>query len=585
MGIGSLSLQLLRAICGQSNNRRNNRKSLVAGTPAACRGRGLPEPLERRVLMSAEVGVAAAVVEAAYAAPAAAAEPVELAGAEAVEPALDLALGRPAFASSVRRRRHGPARATDGNAATRWTSAREEGGRSWLYVDLGATYELDRVRLEWGRARPGRVTIQVADELGRYLTDESNWTEAAPVVTGAARSQDVSIFGAGRYVRVVAEASTRKGRFSLNDLQVFGTDTPLNDPVLTASAQAVSAPIVSGALLPNIPTSDAWYGAVVNGNQYVTGYLYDEYLPPDVKLMTDLTGNSKEEYESALATMQTQRPEMLIGTYHSFRDAQYTSTMTRYPRRAVPREGLTNRQILYVDPNNPNVHVVDYTQSNARKYLVKNVVQDVINTGRPVAYLDNVSHNETGFPISWSTTTAVIKEMATNLHAQNKRVIVNAAWVPGITSNTSVDQLINSTVDGVSLEMGFHANVRGSVARINTAMAQYRRMLDTGMSVIFIALGNATGDAATIENTEVEQRLQAAFGMMFRKPGDRLFVHQVFWRPVQEWTKWPEQFGAPLAAATVTTNASGQIIMTRQFQRTTLTVNVQTKEVTYTPLT
>jgi hypothetical protein len=140
-------------------------------------------------------------------------------------------------------------------------------------------------------------------------------------------------------------------------------------------------------------------------------------------------------------------------------------------------------------------------------------------------------------------------------------------------------------VDGVSLEMGFHANVRNSVARIQTAMSQYRRMLDTGMTVIFIAVGNATGDAATIENTEVEQRLQAAFGMMFRKPGDRLFVNQIFWRPVQEWTRWPEQFGAPVAAATVSTNSLGQVVMTRQFARTTLTVNVATKEVTYTPLT
>jgi hypothetical protein len=178
-------------------------------------------------------------------------------------------------------------------------------------------------------------------------------------------------------------------------------------------------------------------------------------------------------------------------------------------------------------------------------------------------------------------TTSVVKDMAGRLHAVGKRAVVNAAWVVGYTSDASVDQLIASGVDGVSLEMAFYQYVRNDVAKIRTAMAQYRRMLDAGMTVIFIATGNATGDPNTIENIETEQRLQAAFGMMFRKPGDRLFTNEIFWRPVPEWTKWPQQFGAALGDATVTTNAQGQIIMTRPFANGTLTVNVPAKEVTF----
>jgi hypothetical protein len=569
MGMTLRSL-VLRAAGGHGDRRTSNQPRRFSPL----------EPLEGRVLMSAEVGVTAAAF-AASGLPAAAAD------APAAQPAdADLALGRPAVASSVRRRRHAPAKVTDGNDATHWASAREDGGRSWLYVDLGDAYALDRVTLDWGRARAGRVTVQVADSLPAEAADESAWRDAAPVVTGNTARNDLSVSGVGRYVRIVCEASTRAGRFTLNDVQVFGAAAPTADATVTDfAAQATSAPIVSGPLLPVMPTSDAWYGAVVNASNYVTGYLYPDYMPQDVKLMTDLTGNSQADYTTSLATMQAQYPQMLIGTYHSFRDAQLAATMTKYPRRAVPREGLNANQILMKEPGNPDADIVNYTQAAARNYLVKNVVQDVTTTGRPLAFLDNVSHNENGFPIAWSTTTSVIKDMATKLHAVNKRVIVNAAWTPGITSTTSVDQLIGSGVDGVSLEMGFHANVRNSVARIQTAMSQYRRMLDTGMTVIFIAVGNATGDAATIENTEVEQRLQAAFGMMFRKPGDRLFVNQIFWRPVQEWTRWPEQFGAPVAAATVSTNSLGQVVMTRQFARTTLTVNVATKEVTYTPLT
>ena len=343
------------------------------------------------------------------------------------------------------------------------------------------------------------------------------------------------------------------------------------------------AATTTAAVLPVMPTSDGYYGAVVNANNYVTNYM--TYLPPDLGLMTDLTGTSAQTWSGAVATVQDARPQMLIGTYHSARDAQYAATLTRYPRRAVPREGLTAKQILMTSPSNADAYIVDYTQSAARKYLVKHVVQDVVNTGRPLAYLDNVSHNESGFPINWKVTTDVVREMSTKLHEQGKRVIVNAAWVPGVTSSTSVDQFISTGVDGVSLEMGFHQNVRTDVNRIRTAMAQYRRMLDAGMTVVFIPLGNATGGANTIENLEVEQRLQAAFGMMFRKPGDRLFTNQIFWRPVPEWTGWTESFGPALGDATVTTNGLGQIVMTRAFANCTLTANVATKEVTVTAVT
>jgi hypothetical protein len=108
-------------------------------------------------------------------------------------------------------------------------------------------------------------------------------------------------------------------------------------------------------------------------------------------------------------------------------------------------------------------------------------------------------------------------------------------------------------------------------------------MLDAGLTVIFIPLATATGGADTIENMEIEARVQAAFGMMFRKPGDRLFTNHVFWRPVPEWGEWPERFGPALGDATIATNAKGQIVMTRRFTNYTLTLNTATKEVTYAP--
>jgi hypothetical protein len=136
----------------------------------------------------------------------------------------------------------------------------------------------------------------------------------------------------------------------------------------------------------------------------------------------------------------------------------------------VAREGLTDSQILMKHPSTTDADIVDYSQAVARKYLVDHAVDNVARAGLPLAYLDSVSHNESGFPMPWATTMTLVRDLSTNLHAMGKRAIINAAWVPGITSTTSVDQLIATGVDGVSLEMAFHPNVRGSVTRIQTAM-------------------------------------------------------------------------------------------------------------------
>jgi hypothetical protein len=280
--------------------------------------------------------------------------------------------------------------------------------------------------------------------------------------------------------------------------------------------------------------------------------------------------------------MKATHPDTLVGTYHSSREAQFTGSAGKYPRRAVPREGVADSQVLMTDPRRPEAVVVDYRQAAARQYLVDNIVQDVVTTGSRLAYLDNVSHEETGWPIDWATTMGFIGDLTAQLHARGVRVMVNAAWVPGITSDASVTQLINSGVDGVSLEMGFLGVVRNDVTRINKAMSQYRRMLDAGLTVVLVALGSTTGLPDTVATIAVEQQVQAAFGMMFRQPGDRLFTNEIFWRPVPEWGDWPSRFGAPLAAATVARNASGEIVMTRAFANTTLTLNVTTRTVSYT---
>jgi hypothetical protein len=266
---------------------------------------------------------------------------------------------------------------------------------------------------------------------------------------------------------------------------------------------------------------------------------------------------------------------MIIGTYHSSRDAEAAAVRSAsFPPRAVPVEGLQGSQILYVSGYEC---VVDYSQPAARTYLVNSIASDVLNTHLPVAFIDNVSSDEMGFPIPWSTTMSLIHDIVARLHVQGVRIIINAAWAPGLTSQQNVDALINSGVDGVSLEMAFlDPDVRHSIAAIQTAMRQYRQMLDAGLTVIFISVPGTDPS----DTSDVEDHLQAAFGLMFRKPGDKLFIAQSYWQPSPDWTGWPSRFGSPLGNAVITTNVLGHIVMSRQFADGSLTLNTATNAVT-----
>ena len=325
-------------------------------------------------------------------------------------------------------------------------------------------------------------------------------------------------------------------------------------------------------LLPAMPTSDHYYGAVVNANHHIVSKYYVTKLPAKLGMVTDLMGSNSRTWVRAVARLKAARPDVMVGSYHSARDAQLAGTFDFYPRRAVPREGLSADQILM--QLTPEVSVVDYTQPAARQYLVEHIVRDVVRTGRPLAYLDSVSHPETGFPLPWSATMNYLRDVATNLHAMGKRVMINAAWIPGATTDASVDEFIAAGLDGLSLEMGFHSHVRSDAGRTRTAVAQYRRLLDAGVTVVLMPSATAT------RSMQDEARLQAAFGMMFRKPADRLFITQNFWQAAPDWAEWPEKFGPALGDATVTTNAQGQVVMTRHFANYALTANNATGEVT-----
>ena len=156
-------------------------------------------------------------------------------------PVTDLALNRPVCASSVESSYYPPSMAVDGNSSTRWSSGQwmQSSNVGWIYVDLGATYNISGVRLDWQTAYAVNYQIQVS-------TNAVNWTTIQNVTGNqSAGVADFSgLSGVGRYLRIYCtQTSAGSDNYSLYDFNVYGTpitDLALNRPVYASSIESSS---------------------------------------------------------------------------------------------------------------------------------------------------------------------------------------------------------------------------------------------------------------------------------------------------------------------------------------------------------
>ena len=134
----------------------------------------------------------------------------------------DLALGRPATASSSESSSLAPDKANDGDSTTRWSSSFADG--QWWKVDLGSTNQVDTVSLNWEAAYASSYKVQVS-------TDGSTFTDAATVSNNAPGWKTTTFTPvSARYVRVLGVTRATQWGISFWDAQVFGGAGPANGP-------------------------------------------------------------------------------------------------------------------------------------------------------------------------------------------------------------------------------------------------------------------------------------------------------------------------------------------------------------------
>ncbi len=178
----------------------------------------------------------------------------------------DLALNRPVVASSVENAAFPASSAVDGDSGTRWSSQFSDS--QWIAVDLGSSYNINEVRLNW-EAAAGR-DYQIQDS-----TDNVTWTTLKSVTGNitAGLHDYTGLSGIGRFVRLLGTARLTQYGYSLFDLNVFGSGTttgvtPLDRSWWQASASNTEPGGSATNAIDSSPTSRWTTGAAQSAGQW-----------------------------------------------------------------------------------------------------------------------------------------------------------------------------------------------------------------------------------------------------------------------------------------------------------------------------
>jgi hypothetical protein len=127
----------------------------------------------------------------------------------------NVALNKPATASSVENGGTPASAAVDGSGTTRWASAFAD--PQWMQVDLGSSLTICRVGLNWEAAYGRSFQVQVS-------ANGTSWTNVYSTTTGTGGNQSLDVSGTGRYVRVNGTARATQYGYSLWELTVNADD-------------------------------------------------------------------------------------------------------------------------------------------------------------------------------------------------------------------------------------------------------------------------------------------------------------------------------------------------------------------------
>ncbi|MEU7000137.1 glycosyl hydrolase family 8 [Nonomuraea sp. NPDC046570] len=166
---------------------------------------------------------------------------------------------RPATASSLEGTGFEAGLAVDGDTTTtRWASA-EGVDPQWIQVDLGSSQAISRVKLTWEAAYAKTYKIQTSP-------NGTTWSDVYSTSTGNGATDDLTVTGTGRYIRMHGTARGTTYGYSLYEMQVYGPGGGEDDttPPSTPTNLTATGTTSTTASLSWSPSTD---------NVAVTGYV------------------------------------------------------------------------------------------------------------------------------------------------------------------------------------------------------------------------------------------------------------------------------------------------------------------------
>ncbi|HEY0609737.1 MAG TPA: discoidin domain-containing protein, partial [Chitinophaga sp.] len=127
----------------------------------------------------------------------------------------NLALNKPATASSIENASFEGRYAVDGNINTRWSSAFSD--PQSITIDLGADYQVNEVKITWEAAQAKDYQVLISN-------DQSNWSLLKAVTNNTTLvNQHTSLSGHGRYLRIYGTARGTQYGYSIFELEAYGS--------------------------------------------------------------------------------------------------------------------------------------------------------------------------------------------------------------------------------------------------------------------------------------------------------------------------------------------------------------------------
>lgn len=142
----------------------------------------------------------------------------------------NIAYQRPVTVTSTYNGTNTAAKAVDADGTTRWESAYVN--NQSIFVDLGATYNINRVRLAWEAAYAQDYQVQVSTNGTSWTTIKDVWGK-----TSAAADDHTGLNANARYVKVYGINRATTYGFSLYEFEVYGTATGARTALAASDAK------------------------------------------------------------------------------------------------------------------------------------------------------------------------------------------------------------------------------------------------------------------------------------------------------------------------------------------------------------